>query len=212
MFLFCLPLRLGVLVASFLQLVVSAAASGLVIAVLVIASQDHNAVVPTRIKIILIVVATVTGLTSLNALIGFIGAIRKSKSQVRAFSSFMRFLFVIQVAIVTAYLIFFFVDKKELNNLCLLDGQNNDNRVELCAKLGKIPLWTTLVVAIVALILQAYGIYIVSSYVHKLAQVDSDRDFLRGNSFGYKEESHPLTQGQAYPYADNAHSFGRNHV
>ncbi|KAJ6558441.1 hypothetical protein DFH09DRAFT_1365113 [Mycena vulgaris] len=217
-YLCCLPLRLGVLIISFLQFVVSAFAAGL-IAFFLVLQANHETVkgirfeteIPTRTKIIAIVVAVIYGLVALVSLTGFIGAIRKKESFVGIFSNLLRFFLVVQVAAVVAYFVLYFVDKDEFSKLCI--GSSTDQQViDACNATSKHSLWVVIVSAIVPILFQAYGVYIVSCYVTKL----HNQKFLRQESFGFKgpgyvpvpEENHPLTHQAAYPYADNSHSFG----
>ncbi|KAJ7690710.1 hypothetical protein B0H17DRAFT_1064551 [Mycena rosella] len=213
-YLCCLPLRLGVLVISFLQFIASAFAAGLVSYFLVLDAQGKDSIdIPTRTKIVAIVVAVLYGLVALVSLTGFIGAIRKKESQVGMFSNLLRFFLVVQVAVVTAYFVLYFLDKDKFRKLCI--GDSTDQKVIDVCNANDISLWALIVSAILPIICQAYGVYIVSSYVKKL----HNENFLRQESFGFKgpgympvhEETHPLTHQATYPYADNSHSFGLNH-
>ncbi|KAJ7129008.1 hypothetical protein C8R43DRAFT_1111040 [Mycena crocata] len=207
-YLCCLPLRLGVLVISFLQFLVSALATA-AIAYALIANDKFE--IPARLRIAAIVLAVVYGLISLISLTGFIGAIRKKESYVGGFSLLLRVFLAIQVAAVTAYIILYIVDKDRFHQLCVADS-TDPNRVNACNS----NLWVMIVSAIIPLLFQAYGVYIVGSYKQKL----HNEKFLRQESFGFKgpnyvavpEEHHPLTQQPHYPYADNSHSFGPSHV
>ncbi|KAJ7502899.1 hypothetical protein B0H11DRAFT_1986846 [Mycena galericulata] len=216
-YLCCLPLRLGVIVISFLQFAASAFATAILVLALVLDAEDKNesTKIPSRTRIIVIILATVYGLVALISFTGFIGAIRKKESYVVLLSGLLRFFFVLQVAVVTAYFVLYFVDKNQFRKLCI--GNSTDPKViNACDSPSKLSLWILIVSAVVPLLFQAYGVYIVSSYVRELG----NESFLQQESFGYKgqryipevEESHPLTNQVAYPYADNAHSFGPERV
>ncbi|KAJ7209677.1 hypothetical protein GGX14DRAFT_697770 [Mycena pura] len=211
-YLCCLPLRLGVLVISFLSFLSSGFAAGILIAGLILDAEGKlNGKLPSRTRIIAIVVAAVTAIAALISLTGFIGAIRKKESYVRAYSALVRIAFSIQVAVSVAFIILFFVDKKEFVNIC--NGVSSDQATtDDCINSTALHPWAVIVSALIPIVFQAYGVYIVTAYARKLR----NEHFLREETFGYKgpgyqpvqEETHPLTHQPAYPYADNSHSFG----
>ncbi|KAJ7076872.1 hypothetical protein B0H15DRAFT_574726 [Mycena belliarum] len=216
-YLCCLPLRLGVLLISFVQFLVSAAAAAGLTYLLVLDSQGKfdTQYVTNRVRIIAIVVAVVYGIFALISLTGFIGAIRKKESYVGAFSNLLRFFLGLTITVVIAYFILYFVDKSQFRKLCI--GSSTDqNVINACNGSTKLSVWAMVISAIIPILFQAYGVYIVSAYVKKL----HNEQFLHQESFGYKgpgyvpvhEETHPLTHQGAYPYADNSHSFGGQHV
>ncbi|KAJ7497001.1 hypothetical protein FB451DRAFT_211383 [Mycena latifolia] len=217
-YLCCLPLRLGVLVISFLQFVVSALAAGGLSYVLVLDSQDKlkNAAdetvkIKSQFKIAAIVLAVVYGLVALLSLAGFVGAIRKRESYVKVFSNLLKFFLGIQIAAVIACFALYFVNKDEFRKLCI-GGSTDQHIIDTCNASSKRSVGILVTSAIIPILFQAYGVYVVSSYVTKL----HNQTFLRQESFGFKgpgyvpvpEETHPLTHQAAYPYSDNSHSFG----
>ncbi|KAJ6602157.1 hypothetical protein B0H10DRAFT_2081074 [Mycena sp. CBHHK59/15] len=212
-YLCCLPLRLGVLVISLLQFLVSAFASAILIYALVLDAQDKNETtkIPSRTRTIAIILAAVYGLVAVISFTGFVGAIRKKESYVGAFSNLLRFFLGLQIAVVTSYFVFYFIDKNRFRKLCI--GDSTDQKIiDACDSPSKLSLWILIVSAIVPILFQAYGVYIVASYVQQLHR----QTFLREETFGIKgpdyvpvgEEAHPLTHQAGYPYADNAHSYG----
>ncbi|KAJ7928495.1 hypothetical protein B0H13DRAFT_1967550 [Mycena leptocephala] len=225
-YLCCLPLRLGVLVISFFQFLASGAVSGLFVYVLtqldhegrVVVHQPNNVTVTyqfsARQRTIAIVITAVYGFIALISLTGFIGALRKKESYVHVFSNFVKLAFVLQICVWIAFFVFYFVDKKEFRKLCV--GDSTDQQlIDACDSPSK-HVWVFIVSASIPLLSQAYGVYIVSSYVRKLR----NEKYLHQESFGFKgpgyvpvgEESHPLTHQGPYPYADNSHSFGGQRV
>ncbi|KAJ7729527.1 hypothetical protein DFH07DRAFT_945580 [Mycena maculata] len=181
----CLPLRLGVLVISFLQVVASALATTILIDALVLDASR------------------------------FIGAVRKKEFYVAMFSGLLRFFFVIQTAVVVAYFVRYFVDKAQFRKLCIGDS-TDQNVTNACDSPSKLSLWILIVSAVVPLLFQAYGVYIVSQYLRKL----HNESVLQQESFGFKgpgyapvpEENLPLTNQPGYLYTDKAHSFGQGQV
>ncbi|KAF7362158.1 hypothetical protein MVEN_00561900 [Mycena venus] len=226
-YLCCLPLRLGVLVISFIQFIASALVSGLLAFVLVREAQgrpifenkDNEQVFfhfSSRTKIVGIILASVYGLSALISFTGFIGAIRKKASYVRVFASLLQGALAAQIILMIAYFVLYFADKDEFKKVCI-NNSTNQAVIDNCNDLTRPKsIWALIVSAIIPILFQAYGVYIVSSYAKKLR----NEQFLHQESFGFKgpgyvpvsEESHPLTHQGPYPYADNSHSFGGQRV
>ncbi|KAJ6558442.1 hypothetical protein DFH09DRAFT_1162841 [Mycena vulgaris] len=210
-YLCCLPLRLGVLLISFFQFLGSASIAGVLAYVLILHAQgkDIDGVeifMTSRNRIIAIVLAAVSGLAALVSLTGFIGAIRRKQSYVGIFSILLRFFLVLQIAVVVAYFVFYFVDKDKFKKLCLdaLNGSTDQRAIDACNSQSKISLWALIVPAVVSVLSQAYGVYIVAAYARKLRYEEADSFAFRP---GYVqvggEESRPLTHKVAGPYVDN---------
>ncbi|KAJ7767035.1 hypothetical protein DFH07DRAFT_769711 [Mycena maculata] len=209
-YLCCLPLRLGVLVISFLQLMASSLATAILVYVLVLDAEDNDesTKIPSRTRIIVIVLAAIYGLVAFISLTGFIGAIRKKESYVALFSGLLKFFFVIQLAAVVVYFVLYFVEKEQHKKAVCI-GTAEQNVMNACA--SKLSLWMMIVSAVVPLLFQAYGVYVVAEYAHKLHN-EEPLDFAVQGYPHVHEESHPLTHQPGYPYADKAHSFGLDQV
>ncbi|KAJ7783968.1 hypothetical protein DFH07DRAFT_997420 [Mycena maculata] len=207
-YLCCLPLRLGVLVISFLQLMASAFATAILVYALVLDAEDKDEAtkIPSRTRIVVIVITAIYGLVALISLTGFLGAIRKKASYVAMFSGLLKFFFVIQLAVVVAYFVLYFTEKNQFRKLCIGDS-TAQNVINACSAPGKLSLWMMIVSAVVPLLFQAYGVYIVQEYVQKLHNEESG--FTGPGYARVPEESHPLTH---HPYADKAHAFGPGRV
>ncbi|KAJ6495684.1 hypothetical protein C8R47DRAFT_1069549 [Mycena vitilis] len=207
-YLCCLPLRFGVLVISLLGFLSSAAVTGLLAYVLILNAQDKESVdIPARTRSIAIVLAAIYGLVALISLTGFIGAIRKKESYVGVFSTLLRFFLFLQVAVVVAYIVLYFIDKNEFKKLCI--GNSTDqNVINACNSSGSLSVGVVIASAVVPILFQAYGVYIVTAYARKLRTEDTTVFNGSGASYvrvGEPEESHPVTYQPTYPYADNAH-------
>ncbi|KAJ6593585.1 hypothetical protein B0H19DRAFT_1091056 [Mycena capillaripes] len=203
-YLCCLPLRLGVLVISLLQFLSSAAVTGLLAYVLILDAQGKdNVEIPSRTRIIAIVLASICGLVALISLTGFIGAIRKKESYVGIFSNLLRFFLVLQIATVVAYFVLYFIDKDEFKKICI-GGSTDQNVIDACNSSSKLSIWVLVVSAVVPILFQAYGVYVVAAYARKLRSEDT---YVFGGPSYVRvgEESHPLTHQPAYPYTDSAH-------
>ncbi|KAK7057499.1 hypothetical protein R3P38DRAFT_2841314 [Favolaschia claudopus] len=202
-YLCCLPLRLGVLVISFLQFLSGVAVSGLLAAALIISSKDeHVEKITGRTRTVMIVLSAVYGLAGLISLMGFIGAIRKKEGFVKAFLRLIQIFLAVQIAAVAAYFILYFVDKDQFKKLCIGDS-TDQHIIDACNSSSKLNLWVLIVASVIPILFSAYGVYIVAAYAAKLREGDAyvyNPGYVRVG-----EESHPLTyQPPAYPYADNS--------
>ncbi|KAJ7039119.1 hypothetical protein C8F04DRAFT_318379 [Mycena alexandri] len=223
-YLCCLPLRLGVLVISFLQFVASGAVAAFLVIALILNAEDKadamNVPVAstTKARAIFIVLVILYAGVALISLTGFIGAIRKKESYVGIFSNLLRLFLGLQVVAMIAYIAIYFIDKSGFQKVCI--GNSTDQQViDACNSATNSSSWVVIVSAIIPLIFQAYGVYIVSSYVTKLR----NEKVISEESFGFKGpgyapvpndfEQYPLTnKPPAYAYAENSHSFGASHV
>ncbi|KAJ7287296.1 hypothetical protein C8J57DRAFT_1215545 [Mycena rebaudengoi] len=213
-FLCCLPLRLGVLIISFGQFIVALLAAGLLAFALIVDARDKDDKykdLPQRTKIIAGVLCAIYGLVALISLTGFIGAIRKKESYVGLFSSLLRGFLVVQIGVTTAYFIFYFVDKDKFRKLCT-GNYTDKNVIDTCESPSKVGVAVLIVSALIPILVQAYGVYIVASYAAKLHNGRDATWVSKAATYAPvagREESHPLTQPQGqYPYADAAHSYG----
>ncbi|KAJ7782787.1 hypothetical protein B0H16DRAFT_1682190 [Mycena metata] len=222
-YLCCLPLRLGVLVISFLQFIASGAVAAFLVTILVLNADDKtdaakvSAASTAEARAIFIVLAILYAIEALVSLTGFIGAIRKKESYVGIFSNLLRLFLGLQVVAVIAYIAIYFASKSEFKKICIEDSTNQQD-INACSAANYSP-WVVIVSAVIPLLFQAYGVYIVSSYVTKLR----NEKVISEESFGFKGpgyapvpndlEQYPLSDRPlAYPYADNSHSFGASHV
>ncbi|KAF7362152.1 hypothetical protein MVEN_00561200 [Mycena venus] len=199
-YLCCLPLRLGVLVISFLQFITSAAVSGLLAYVLVLDVQHKdNFHIPSRTKIIMIVLSVVYALAALVSLTGFIGAIRKKESYVGVFLRLIQGFLALQVVLTIANLVLYFFDKDEFKKLCI--GDSTDQRViDACNSSDNLALWSVIVSAVLPLLFSAYGVYIVAAYAKKLRSEDAfvfNPGYVRVEG----QEAHPLVYQPSFPPA-----------
>ncbi|KAJ7668511.1 hypothetical protein DFH06DRAFT_201735 [Mycena polygramma] len=223
-YLCCLPLRLGVLIMSFLQFFSTGAVTAFLVYILVELGPDGRFTLhdnkgntetftvhlSSRTKIVVIVVTVLYGLVALISLTGFIGAIRKKETYVAIYANLQKMFLSLQCCFVTAYIILLFVDKDKVKNVCI-GGSTNQAVIDACNSPSK-HVWVLVLSALLPIVFQAYGVYVISSYVQKL----HNEKFLHQESFGFKgpnyvpvtEETYPLTHNAPYPYTDNSHSFG----
>ncbi|KAJ7129009.1 hypothetical protein C8R43DRAFT_1026829 [Mycena crocata] len=199
-YLCCLPLRLGVLLISFFSFLSNAVVSGLLAFVLILDREDKlknkdgvQVELRSRFRIAMIVLASVCGLVALISFTGFIGAIRKKESYVGVFTNLLRFFLVVQIAVVVAYFILYFVDKNKFASACI-NGSTDQSVIDACNGTSKLSIPVLIVSAVLPLLFQAYGVYIVAAYARKLRQ--------EGAYARVGEESYPLTHEAAHPYVD----------
>lgn len=226
----CLPVRLGVFVMSFLQLIFSGAAAGL-IWYTVIHENVHGA---TRTAFI--VIGSVESLMAAAAFFGFIGAISRSRGLVAIYSTVLYILLVASAA-AGAYFLYMLYRHggAELSDACQrelakipdapkvgdVEVNTDDIKDDVCDGLTKGAKWAYPVTLGISLLVQLYGAYIVSSYVGQLSDEQAFRSVEREwqgtappKSY-YAHQPLPVEQNQSllhpttqYPYADPAHSFG----
>ncbi|KAJ7364402.1 hypothetical protein DFH08DRAFT_949994 [Mycena albidolilacea] len=205
-YLCCLPLRLGVLVISFLQFITGLAVAGILVAATIVEANDKNHEVspeiPTRTRIIMIILAVLHGLVALISLAGFIGAIRKKESYIGVFLTLIQVFFAIQVVGIIAYFGLYFVDRNDFKQKCI-GNSTNQKVIDTCNSSRLRDLWVLIVSAVLPLLFSGYGVYIVAAYDKKLRE--QDRVVFNPDYTQVDEESHPLThQPPVYPFTDNA--------
>ncbi|KAJ7655381.1 hypothetical protein B0H17DRAFT_378028 [Mycena rosella] len=212
-YLFCLPLRFGVLLISFFQFLASGAITGLLTYGLILNAQDKLAFeLTSRMRTSVIVLAAICGLVAIISLTGFIGAIRKSPSAVGAFRNLLWLFFVLELAAAITYFVLYFADKDEFKKLCIegleristgtTHPTSPQDAADSCDGTLKRSLAPMIVSAVVPLLSQAYGVYIVSAYARKLREEPGARVF-RGPGYAeIGEEARPLTHKGAGAYAD----------
>ncbi|KAJ7167139.1 hypothetical protein C8R43DRAFT_1232137 [Mycena crocata] len=220
-YLCCLPLRLGVLVISFLQFVVSAFATAILIYALILEAQHKTtAKLSTGARIITIITCVLHAFVGLICLTGFIGAMRRKESYIGMFADLLKFSLAVRVTAVLAQLILYFVNKDK--DHCVFVA-HDDKPTEVCTAPNRVSPVAVIISALIPIILQAYGVYIVAAYEKKLHKENTARHQSFGLHAGQEyvphgpeylpvqEEIRHLTLGpeHTYPYdADTSHSFG----
>ncbi|RXW15132.1 hypothetical protein EST38_g10722 [Candolleomyces aberdarensis] len=225
-FLFCLPLRLGVLLFTLFQFLVCGGASGLIWWLLYILRTDQQGkeswdAMPQYLKIALIVVGAIYTIASLVGLLGFLGAIFKKNGLVKTYFTLLCTVFALQIASSVWYLVSFYRARGESGDDCL--GSNTTpERVAFCnamEQLKQVPQGWAIAGAIVPIVIMAYCVYVVYHYIKRLNKQKLEKEqryhkstpsYTPGKN-GSKEETHPLTQPTVtYPYSDAVNAFGAN--
>jgi len=225
-FLCCLPLRLGVLVISFLQFLLSGASAGILWWALWSANENSNdfATITQSMKTTVIIVASIYTAAALVSLLGLLGALFRKHGFVKTFYLLLCSILSLQVGGGIWYLVTFYRTRGQTLEECL-NGTTDSNRIAYCDTLEaykRLPQGALIVSVIVPIILQAYACYIVYHYSRRLGSqkienLRSSQAFVPPTGPVYQpvkptDETYPLTQPTShYPYADAPNSFGHTH-
>ncbi|KAF7315188.1 hypothetical protein MIND_00033200 [Mycena indigotica] len=218
-YLCCLPLRLGVLIISFLEFLSSALVSGVMIALLIFDAQDKSrwtvgdttvdVQLSGRYKYIALAIAVIYAFVAIISLLGFIGAIRKKESMVRIFSTLCKISLVCQIAVTLAAIILSIVDRSQLKKLCV-GSSTTQAVIDACDNFANRRVWEMILGSVLPILFQAYGVYIIAAYARKLRSEQNSIPGYRSGPAYVKvqgEEAHPLTQSAFPPagYSDASH-------
>jgi len=225
-FLCCLPLRLGVIVISLLQLLFCGALAVLLWWALLYAGKHGNdlTTVTQSMKTTIIIVASVYTAAALVGVLGFLGAIFKKNGFVKTFLILLCAVFGLQVGSSIWYLITFYHTRGTDTLSKCINGSTDSNRIAYCNQLDaykRVPQGVMIASVIVPIIIQAYACYVVNQYSKRLnmQEAENNRQSRAFQPSGPvyqpvkpQDETFPLTQPTSqYPYADAPHSFGHNH-
>ncbi|KAF8893872.1 hypothetical protein BD779DRAFT_1503881 [Infundibulicybe gibba] len=208
-FLFCLPLRLGVLLIAPIQFLITAAAAGIVWLALIRREKDSD--LPTSLRISFIIFGIVYTVTALACVFGFIGAIFKKTRFISWFSFMMNYMLGFQIVSSIFYLVAFFRD----GGKSVSQTVGNGTGITVCVGCTHLSKTVVVISAIIPLLVQAYVCYIVHSYRKRLAKEDAKKHAVPLTKSAYhpvqlNEEGQSLTHSGAYPYSEGAHSFGNS--
>ncbi|KAF6760165.1 hypothetical protein DFP72DRAFT_1063230 [Ephemerocybe angulata] len=222
-FLFCLPLRLGVILFTLFQFVICGGAAGLVWYAYALlhknpadSDRDTWADLPKEIKIVWIVLGVVYSLASFVGLLGFLGAIFKKTGFVRTYLALLWCTFLLQLGSGIWSMVTFYRARGRSQDDCLKDS-TDQNRLTYCAaleELKKIPQGYIIASSIVPIVIIAYALYVVHHYIKRLQKQQYEKEMAFKPKSGFttvkgKEETYPLTQPTTtYPYSDSGNAFG----
>ncbi|CAA7261656.1 unnamed protein product [Cyclocybe aegerita] len=219
-FLCCLPLRLGVVVISFLQFLFSGAAAGLLWWALWYNHENDLAAITQSMKTTVIIVAVIYTVAALVGLLGFLGALLRKNAFVKTFYVLLCAVFGFQIGSSIWYLVTFYRNRGQSLEDCL-NGTTDANLIAYCQSMDaykRVPQGVLIASAIVPILIQGYACYVVHQYSNRLTQQRAEQAraaqvFVPPSGPAYQpvmrnEETYPLTNQITYPYADNTHSFG----
>jgi len=149
-----------------------------------------------------------------------VGSVIRSRRLVSTYSSTLKWLLFVNVAVDTFHIIMMFRLSKATFISDCIDGSTDQNVINTCNHVNEVR-FISVGWIIVSIFIQAYLCLIVARYVEQLYEEDDEKYRLRSlkaQSGGYYQANrssmealtHPNTQ--SYPYADGKHSFGGNNV
>ncbi|KAF8895692.1 hypothetical protein CPB84DRAFT_1837113 [Gymnopilus junonius] len=215
-FLCCLPLRLGVVVISFLQFLFCGAIAGsLWWALCCYGHSIHETAA--------IVVAAIYSAAALVAFLGLLGAFSRKTGLVKAFFLLLSAILLVEIGGSIWYLTTFYRNRHQTLAECI-NGSSDSNRIAYCNSLDafkRIHQGVLLTSVIVPIVLQAYACYVVYYYFKRLESQRVERQrasqVFQPSGPVYQpvkvhDDAFPVSQPTyQYPYADTANSFGHTH-
>ncbi|KAF9078610.1 hypothetical protein BDP27DRAFT_1309869 [Rhodocollybia butyracea] len=206
-FLCCLPIRLGAFLVSFVELVLSGIVAALMWLALVL-DWKHKLTpeLTTNQQVVIGLWATSYTVASIFSWIGIVGVLRKRISWVQTFLSLLQWHLAVSVIITIINMVFFFINEKDKS--CLITNKDGNCADDSLSKAAQIAI--LIVVAIIPLLIQAYGCWILSDCVTYLKDKQVYPMTMYPFSSGYagvgsKEEAASLTHNSGSatgaPYA-----------
>ncbi|KZW01855.1 hypothetical protein EXIGLDRAFT_28705 [Exidia glandulosa HHB12029] len=213
----CLPVRLGVFILSFLQLLSGGASAALIWYAFVKLQPDE---LHGSARIAFIVAGAIFSLLVLAACLGLIGAMTRSRPLVAFYSTVLYILIALETAAAVYFLVILFRDGGDsIAELChkeaqkLVDGIPVPDNVNVnvpdvniqqaCTDLVKGSKWAYIVTFVIDLLIQLYCAYIVSSYVGQL----SDEQAFRAVDNNWKGTAPPQSYYPHQPLQQQSQSF-----
>ncbi|KII88906.1 hypothetical protein PLICRDRAFT_589869 [Plicaturopsis crispa FD-325 SS-3] len=192
-FLFCMPLRVGVLVISFLEFAVCTAGAALLWNL--VAKDLHGFTV--TFKILWISMAVHYTLNTLFSIVGFTGALRRRTVHVVDYATQLAYTVVVQTILSVVFLVLYFLaGSAGLSSLC------NESSDTVCNNIVHARA-ATVVLVIVPLLLEAYAYYIVRSYAVRLETKDHARATKAFDSSWHIYKSVAVADSEAVPVPDD---------
>jgi hypothetical protein len=217
-FLCCLPLRLGALLISVIQLALfGLIAAGSFYTIM----KSMRGRLPPYLKWVVIANASYYTVLTIAAFIGVIGTLARKARMLTTYAFYMRWSIGVQLVIDGLYLWAFFSQSRQtLIDRCV-DGSTDQEVTNICEHSFDTGKWTLVIGMVVGLIIQIWAAYIVTSYARKLQEQQLWRSgpgiapvHDHGPKYapvrGDQESNIPLTG--PYPYRDTSHSFGHPHT
>ncbi|KAI0262576.1 hypothetical protein BC834DRAFT_890808 [Gloeopeniophorella convolvens] len=220
-FLCCLPLRLGALLISLVQVLFG----GLIAAAAWYTLTSMRGHLSSRVKWAVISAGIYYTILTLVAFFGFIGTILRKASLLGNYAYYLGWSLGVQIVLDAVYIWSYFSTPRDEAIQRCIDGSTDSNIQKLCHDQFNAGKWTVLGSVIIGLLVQAWAAYIVSSYATKLKQEgvpwESGTSYVAMNT-GAKyapagredyEEAHASLTGASYtyPYSDTNNSYGNAH-
>ncbi|KAF9524012.1 hypothetical protein CPB83DRAFT_774598 [Crepidotus variabilis] len=219
-FLCCLPLRLGVLIISFLQFLLFGGLAGLTWYALWYDHKSDLSQLTKSMQKTAIAVGVIYTVASLLGLLGFLGAIFRKNGFVKSFYILLCIVFGFEIGSSIMYLVTFYRTRNQTFDDCV-GGSTDVNKISYCRSLDiyrKIPQGYMIASIIIPILIHAYAIYVVYQYSKRLAHQKAEKTRLSSHAayqpVAHQDDSFAMNQpyNAAYPYAaGGAHSFGHTH-
>jgi len=215
-FLLCLPARLGVLIFSLAEFVMTGFLAAILWIAFVRNEQHKDLQLSKSLLVGVITVAVISSIIALCSFAGLVGALFKQYRGIRVFARVVAWLLGVQIISSVLYIIAIFVEpKSEFIKQCEA-GRTDSTIVDTCTNKIQEVKGITVAIIVVALLLHAYELHVVRAYANELEQKELNRNIILGNSkyaaVPHGEDSRPLTgPDMSYPYADGVHAHGHSH-
>lgn len=208
----CLPLRLGAFLISLFQFLLS----GIAAAALWYGLAHWPSDVSAKLKGATVAAGVYYTILALAAFIGFIGTIRRSIKMLSTYSFWLGWALGLQIAL-DAFLLYayFTTPREDLVRNCVKDS-TDQNVINSCNSAFNVGKGAMIGGVVVNLLIQAYAVYIVSSYGKKLELEHAwTSNVPLDAGYKYVATGRASTEGltaphYTYPYADGSNSFGHS--
>jgi len=198
-FLLCLPARLGVLLFSLSEFVVTGFLAALLWIAFAHNEQNQDNRWSKQLLVGVLTLASVSTITAIISFAGFVGAIFKWASGVRAFARTIAWLLGIQVVSSVLYIIMIYVEPKSDFIKQCENGSTNSSVVNTCTNEIQEVRGITVGIVVLGLLVHAYEVYVVAAYASELEDA-------RYSAVPIREESKPYA-GRSF--MDRARAYGR---
>jgi len=171
-FLLCLPARLGVLLFSVSEFVVTGFLAALLWIAFAHNEQNPNVQWSKRLLAGVVILASVSSITATVSFAGFVGALFKWVGGVRAFARTIAWLLAVQTVFSLLYIIMIYVEPKSDFIKQCENGSTNSNIVNTCTNQIQEVRGITVGIVILGLLVQAYEVHVVRAYA---SEIESSR-------------------------------------
>jgi len=214
-FLCCLPLRLGALLISVVQLAVC----GLIAAGSIYTLKGMRGSLPPHLKAVVIANAVYYGILTIAAFVGFIGALGRKARLLSTYAFYLGWSIGVQLVIDGIYLwAFFSQSRQSLIDRCI-DGSTDTDIQNICEQSFNNGKWALVGGLVGGLIIQLWAAYIVTSYAKKLKEQKTWRsgpgivpghDSSHGPKYAHvkQDDRESNIHLGPYPYNSSSHSYG----
>jgi len=225
----CIPVRFGVFVISLLSLCIYSLVAASIWYAIIRPQDIHNFHLAGQSKTAFILIGVEASIVAIVSLLGLIGAIARKRGFISFYSAFLRGTLLAHLGLSIYYIIQIAKHWNDTKEACQQNNNNSQDTSNLCNATPGVKI-ASIVVFVVALLINLYAVLIVSRYGHQL-QEDDTWSSTKHHYAAPVPQNHPAlyrmkqndsaadipyhsvsTQGDSvvYPYADPQHSFGHH--